>query len=162
MPGRERVAPEALRLVLPLARGLEELIGVDGRRGRADAAGAEDLDRLGNTGEAARSPVRASRGAQDRDRKAGVRLDRLGDLVDRGAGLRDEALDAAARLRERGQLFDGLEGVRQAVAAAALGLLRPARGRRGGCARGCGHSRDSSAAWPNVLARNAFGSPLYA
>ena len=106
--------------------GLEELIGVDRRGGGADAPGTQHLDRFGNARQPMRAPVGARGGAQDRDREAGVGLDRLRDLVDRDAGLGDEALDAPARLRERRQLLDGGEGVSEAMAASSLRLRAPA------------------------------------
>jgi hypothetical protein len=129
---RERVAAKPLRLVLPGTARLEKLVCGDALGGDGEAARGQDPDRVGDTGETGRAAIGARRGPQNRDREAGVGLDRLGHLVLRRARLRDQALEAPARLGESRQLLDGRERLREAMAAAAHRACTRGRGGVGG------------------------------
>ena len=111
------VEAEALGSGVPGLAALEELerLGVGGER--LDGLGREHLDR-GDDGVdlAALGAVEAVGEPQDGDHEGDVGLDRADDRAHRRAVLGDQGEQAVARLGERGEDLERLEGSREALA----------------------------------------------
>ena len=115
------------------------------RRGagdRQDAGGLEDVDRVGDAGDAARADAAAVGEAQDGDRQGDVGLDRLDQLADAGGLGGRGAHDPLAGLDQDREALDRLEGVGEAAA-----------GRR---------ARSSACSWPGGICALPFPFGLWA
>jgi hypothetical protein len=142
--GGDRVQAEALRHQVPAGGALEEVEG--GRAGgeRLDALGREHVDGRRDGGDlAALSLRRAVGNAQHRDHERDVGLDRLDDLADGGLLLPDHAQHAIARLRERGEGLERLEGRGQPASVPLVVTAGKAVGRPSRCRHRCFHGRYS-------------------
>ena len=157
--GGHRVQAEALGSDVPARRALEEVEGAGPTGQLLDARPCEQLDGLGDARHLApplgRVPVRHPQGGRD---EGDVRLHRGDDVAGGGAVLAHQAHDPVARLGERRERLERLEGGGQAAAMALVGPSDVAA-RSCGCLGHCDFhwfrvaspvevpSRDVSAAW---------------
>ena len=113
------VEAEALGHQVPARGALEEVERGGARGQRLDALGREDLDRLGDAGDLALLALGVPvRDPQHRDHQRDVGLDSRDDLAHRGAVLAHHPQHAVARLRERREGLECLEGGGQTTAVA--------------------------------------------
>ena len=125
----DAVQAEALGSGVPDGRALEEVIGAGAGGESLDGLGREELDALDDALDAtARAALDLVGEAQDGDDEGAVRLDGRDDLGGRDALLGDEAQEPVARLRQRGERLERLEGGGQS---ATVALVMPALGADG-------------------------------
>jgi hypothetical protein len=144
------VQPEALRRRVPLLAALEELEGAGVRRELHQRLGRDELDRRDDRVDlAAARAVEPVRDAQDRDHERDIGLDRAHHVADRRPVLGHERHQPVARLRQRREDLERLEGRREALAVALVArapddrvrlAARGPRARRGRQARRDGGS----------------------
>ena len=140
------VEAEALRGGVPRLAALEELEGLGGGDQALDGLGREDLDGGDDALDLAAAGALGVVGEpQHGDHQRDVGLDRLDDVAGGGALLGDEREHAVARLGERGEELERLEGGGQALAVT-LVARRPDE--RVGLARGGGRARCGASPGP--------------